>query len=103
MGEDVGARGGVFLATDGFLAEFGEARVIDTPLAESSIAGIAVGAAVNGMRPRCSPVLSAGAGRKGLQARQGETRRITQTRVRSRVRGGLWRNESRQPTVRSYR
>jgi 2-oxoisovalerate dehydrogenase E1 component beta subunit len=51
MGEDVGARGGVFLATDGFLAEFGEARVIDTPLAESSIAGIAVGAAVNGMRP----------------------------------------------------
>jgi 2-oxoisovalerate dehydrogenase E1 component beta subunit len=51
MGEDVGARGGVFLATDGFLDGFGEARVIDTPLAESSIAGIAVGAAVNGMRP----------------------------------------------------
>ena len=51
MGEDVGARGGVFLATEGFLAEFGEERVIDTPLAESSIAGIALGAAVNGMRP----------------------------------------------------
>jgi 2-oxoisovalerate dehydrogenase E1 component beta subunit len=51
MGEDVGARGGVFLATDGFLQEFGEERVIDTPLAESSIAGIAIGAAVNGMRP----------------------------------------------------
>jgi 2-oxoisovalerate dehydrogenase E1 component beta subunit len=51
MGEDVGARGGVFLASEGFLAEFGETRVIDTPLAESSIAGIALGAAVNGMRP----------------------------------------------------
>ena len=51
MGEDIGARGGVFLATDGFLQEFGEARMIDTPLAESSIAGIALGAAMNGMRP----------------------------------------------------
>ncbi len=51
LGEDVGARGGVFLATDGFVDEFGEARVIDTPLAESSIAGIAVGAALHGLRP----------------------------------------------------
>ena len=51
MGEDIGARGGVFLATDGFEAEFGEDRVIDTPLAESSIVGIALGAAMNGMRP----------------------------------------------------
>ena len=51
LGEDVGARGGVFLATDGFTDEFGDARVIDTPLAESSIAGIALGAAISGMRP----------------------------------------------------
>lgn len=51
LGEDVGARGGVFLATDGFIDEFGASRVIDTPLAESSIAGIAVGAALRGMRP----------------------------------------------------
>ena len=51
MGEDIGARGGVFLATEGFLDEFGEARVIDTPLAESSIAGIALGSAMHGMRP----------------------------------------------------
>ena len=51
LGEDIGARGGVFLATDGFLAEFGEERVIDTPLAESSIAGIALGAAMSGLRP----------------------------------------------------
>ena len=51
LGEDIGARGGVFLATDGLFEEFGEDRVIDTPLAESSIIGIALGAAVNGMRP----------------------------------------------------
>ena len=51
MGEDIGARGGVFLATEGFVDEFGEERVIDTPLAESSIAGIALGAAMHGMRP----------------------------------------------------
>ncbi len=51
MGEDIAHRGGVFLATDGFVGEFGEERVIDTPLAESSIAGIALGAAVNGKRP----------------------------------------------------
>ena len=51
LGEDVAARGGVFLATDGLLEKFGIERVIDTPLAESSICGIAIGAAVNGMRP----------------------------------------------------
>ena len=51
MGEDVGVRGGVFLATDGLLEEFGEDRVIDTPLAESAIAGIALGAAIHGLRP----------------------------------------------------
>ena len=51
MGEDIGRRGGVFQATRGFLEEFGADRVIDTPLAEASIAGIAVGAAMAGMRP----------------------------------------------------
>lgn len=51
MGEDVGKRGGVFLASRGFIEEFGEERVIDTPLAESSIAGIALGAAMQGRRP----------------------------------------------------
>ena len=51
MGEDVGQRGGVFLATQGLLEEFGGARVIDTPLAEASIMGIALGAAFRGMRP----------------------------------------------------
>ena len=51
MGEDVGKRGGVFLATQGFLEEFGEERVIDTPLAEASIVGIAQGAAFRGLRP----------------------------------------------------
>ena len=51
MGEDVGLRGGVFLATQGLMDEFGEARVIDTPLAEASIMGVALGAAFRGMRP----------------------------------------------------
>ncbi len=51
MGEDIGKRGGVFLATQGFLEEFGEQRVMDTPLAESSIVGIALGAAIQGRRP----------------------------------------------------
>ena len=51
MGEDVAERGGVFLASEGFVEEFGSDRVMNTPLAESSIIGIALGAAVNGMRP----------------------------------------------------
>jgi pyruvate/2-oxoglutarate/acetoin dehydrogenase E1 component len=53
MGEDVAAFGGAFKVTDGFLEEFGERRVIDTPLAESGIVGTAIGAAVAGMRPVC--------------------------------------------------
>ena len=51
MGEDVGQRGGVFLATQGFLEEFGSSRIMDTPLAEASIMGIALGAAFRGLRP----------------------------------------------------
>jgi 2-oxoisovalerate dehydrogenase E1 component beta subunit len=51
LGEDVGKRGGVFRVTEGFLDTFGEMRVIDAPLAESSIVGVAIGAAVNGMLP----------------------------------------------------
>src|SRR3989442_6892797 len=51
MGEDVGRKGGVFGATDGLYAKFGEARVLDMPLAESGIVGIAIGAALNGLIP----------------------------------------------------
>src|SRR5205807_6175591 len=51
LGEDVGPRGGVFRATDGLCAEFGEQRVFDTPLAGSSIVGIGIGLALAGMRP----------------------------------------------------
>ena len=51
LGEDVGRKGGVFGATDGLYARFSEARVLDTPLAESAIVGIAVGAALNGLIP----------------------------------------------------
>ncbi len=51
LGEDVGVRGGVFRATDGLHQQFGESRVIDTPLAESAIVGVGIGAAMYGMRP----------------------------------------------------
>jgi len=51
LGEDVGARGNVFLITKGFLEEFGPMRVLDTPLAEASIVGVAVGMAMEGLRP----------------------------------------------------
>ncbi|OCA86316.1 alpha-ketoacid dehydrogenase subunit beta [Pradoshia sp. D12] len=51
LGEDVGRKGGVFKATNGLYEQFGEDRVIDTPLAESAIAGVGIGAAMYGMRP----------------------------------------------------
>ena len=51
LGEDVGRKGGVFGVTAGLLDKFGEARVIDAPLAESSIAGVAIGMAANGLLP----------------------------------------------------
>ena len=53
MGEDVGKRGGVFRATQGLIEEFGEQRVIDTPLTESAIVGVGIGAALNGLHPVC--------------------------------------------------
>jgi 2-oxoisovalerate dehydrogenase E1 component beta subunit len=51
LGEDIGARGGVFRITEGFLDEFGEKRVVDTPLAESGIIGVAIGMALHGLLP----------------------------------------------------
>lgn len=51
FGEDVGPLGGVFRITDGLTAEFGDQRCFDTPLAESGILGMAIGMAMNGMRP----------------------------------------------------
>jgi 2-oxoisovalerate dehydrogenase E1 component beta subunit len=53
MGEDVGKLGGVFRITDGLQKDFGEQRVLDTPLAESGIVGTAVGLAIRGFRPVC--------------------------------------------------
>ncbi|MGW8957842.1 alpha-ketoacid dehydrogenase subunit beta [Paenibacillus sp. NPDC055715] len=51
LGEDVGVKGGVFTTTKGLMDQFGEQRVMDTPLAESAIAGVAIGAAMYGMKP----------------------------------------------------
>lgn len=51
LGEDVGKRGGVFRVTDGFIEEFGQYRVLDAPLAEASIVGVAIGLALAGFRP----------------------------------------------------
>ena len=53
MGEDIGTLGGVFRVTDGLAKDFGEHRVIDTPLAESGIIGTAIGLALRGYRPVC--------------------------------------------------
>ena len=53
FGEDIGAFGGAFKVTDGFIEEFGAERVLDAPLAENAIIGTAVGAAVEGLRPVC--------------------------------------------------
>jgi pyruvate dehydrogenase E1 component beta subunit len=51
IGEDIGAAGGVFLQTKGLFEAFGAARVIDTPISESAIVGMAIGAAMTGLRP----------------------------------------------------
>lgn len=51
LGEDVGKIGGVFRATDGLWQKYGDRRVIDMPIAEAAIVGVAIGAALNGLRP----------------------------------------------------
>jgi pyruvate dehydrogenase E1 component beta subunit len=53
LGEDVGLDGGVFRVTDGLITQFGEERVLDTPLAESAIAGMSIGMALYGLKPVC--------------------------------------------------
>jgi len=53
LGEDVGLDGGVFRVTDGLIHQFGDQRVVDTPLAESGIVGMSIGMAVYGLRPVC--------------------------------------------------
>ena len=58
MGEDIGRLGGVFRVTEGLQRDFGDRRVIDTPLAESGVVGTAVGLAVRGYRPVCETIWS---------------------------------------------
>ncbi len=53
LGEDVGVDGGVFRVTDGLIGQFGDQRVLDTPLAESAIVGMSIGMAVYGLKPVC--------------------------------------------------
>jgi pyruvate/2-oxoglutarate/acetoin dehydrogenase E1 component len=53
LGEDIGAFGGAFKVTDGFIREFGADRVLDMPLAENMIIGASIGAAIEGMKPVC--------------------------------------------------
>jgi 2-oxoisovalerate dehydrogenase E1 component beta subunit len=53
LGEDIGAFGGAFKVTDGFIEEFGADRVLDTPLAENMIIGASIGSAIEGMKPVC--------------------------------------------------
>ena len=53
LGEDVGQDGGVFRVTDRLIDQFGEERVLDTPLAEAGIVGMSIGMAVYGLRPVC--------------------------------------------------
>jgi pyruvate dehydrogenase E1 component beta subunit len=53
LGEDIGISGGVFRATEGLRDEFGQSRVLDTPLAESAIVSTSIGMAINGLRPVC--------------------------------------------------
>src|SRR5437763_6558933 len=53
LGEDIGAFGGAFKVTDGFIEEFGAYRVLDTPLAENASVGAAIGSAIEGMKPVC--------------------------------------------------
>src|SRR5947199_10164265 len=64
LGEDVGAYGGAFGVTQGLFEEFGEARVVDTPISESAIVGISIGAALRGYRPvlemQCADFISCG-------------------------------------------
>src|SRR5439155_8418039 len=51
LGEDIGVYGGAFKVTEGFIERFGAARVMDTPIAEDTIVGMAIGAAMEGFRP----------------------------------------------------
>jgi pyruvate dehydrogenase E1 component beta subunit len=85
FGEDVGTLGGVFRVTDGLAARFGEARVFDTPLAESGIVGTAIGMAMNGLVPVVEMQFDA----FGYPAFEQITSHLAKLRNRTRGRVGL--------------
>jgi len=82
MGEDVGKLGGVFRITDGLQKDFGEQRVIDTPLAESGIIGTAIGLAIRGYR-RCVRSSSTGSSTRGSTRSCARLPRCTTARAAS--------------------
>ena len=81
LGEDVGRKGGVFGATEGLWAKYGDKRVLDTPLTEGMIAGAAMGAAVYGLRP------IAAVGERADERQAGETEAVIDRQVRAAVAG----------------
>ena len=86
MGEDVGKLGGVFRITDGLQKDFGEDRVIDTPLAESGILGTAVGLAMRGYRPVSRSSSTASSTRRTTRSSARSPRCTSAARARSRCR-----------------
>jgi pyruvate dehydrogenase E1 component beta subunit len=85
IGQDVGVNGGVFRVTDGLLAQFGDRRVIDSPLAESGIVGVAVGMALYGLRPVCEIQFSG----FGFQAFHQIENHVARYRMRTQGRFGV--------------
>lgn len=82
LGEDVGVDGGVFRVTDGLLERYGERRVIDSPVAETALAGVSVGLAINGLKPVCEMQFS-GFSYQGFHQMEAHA-----ARMRWRTRGG---------------
>ena len=110
LGEDVGPKGGVFLATEGLSEEFGEERCFDTPLSEDGIIGVGVGLALHGMKPVCEiqfqdslwpgwdQLVSEAAKMRYRSGGQYTTPMVVRTPYGGGIRGGLYHSQSGRPT-----